>query len=248
MKNIFLLTLPVIILACEKEKNSEEIPYDFRIIRTYASTDQYDSTIYYYSSDNQLIEYRDYLLDRMHTYKASYETDRISIICESDQILFGDMEYFFSAGYRIDSIYQQLISDSLVLWYRFNYEENKIISAERRNTIPEKKYFYEYDGNNHVKDSVIIIPFATGHYTIVSYTYSDTLKPDYMVDESGLFEFPAKSNFLPREIITTDYIGGVPEIRCEKYSYQITDNEIEAQVSMNGSHEATLTYLLIQNE
>lgn len=249
MNKIFTGLIIILMAGCEKNTNNdtENIQYDFKVVRSYKSSDNFDSTIYYYSVDNKLIAYYDYIIDELHEYKVVYEADQIKINCESENISRGDKVFYISEGFRIDSIYHQAMSGSFILNYNFSYDNNKIISSERRNSIPELKYFYNYSEDMHVKDSIITIPYIDNHYKIIIYQYTDTLNPEYIFNECGLFEYPTKSDYLIRQTQTLDYYGGGVDIIYKKYSYDIKDKEIEIKISSNGIHEATIRYTLVEN-
>lgn len=248
MKRIFLFAMVVALISCEKESNKTEIDYDFKIIRSYRSVDHNDSTVYYYTNDKKLAAFEDFMYREMIMFKTAYETGKISVSCQTNMLLNGDLIYYTSQGGRVDSVFYQQLSPSFILWYKYNYSGNRLVSAERRNTLPEKEYLYLYNGDNHVKDSVNVIPIIPGHYTVISYTYTDTLKHEFMVDESGLYEFPSKSDYLPKEIVTKDYYDEEVATTTEKFSYTLEDNKVVAHVSVDGAHHATITWWKVEKD
>ncbi|MBN2611508.1 MAG: hypothetical protein JXB00_08125 [Bacteroidales bacterium] len=248
MKRAILFVIAIALIACEKENNKNEIIYDFKIIRSYKSADQNDSTVYYYTSGQKLVALENHMYNEMILFKAAYETGSISVTCQTGMLLYGNLIYYTGQNGLVDSVYYQQLSPLYILWYKYNYNGNRLVSAERRNALPEKEYIYLYHSDRHVKDSVNVIPLIPGHYTTISYTYTDTLKPDFMVDESGLFEFPSKSDYLTREIITRDYSDEEVATTTEKYSYTIEDNKLVMQVVLDGADHATVTWRKVEKD
>ncbi|MBN2486407.1 MAG: hypothetical protein JXB34_10580 [Bacteroidales bacterium] len=247
MKNLLLFTLAITLFACQKEETHNSFNYDFKIIRGLSSSERTDSNIFYYNNNQKLLAYDYYKLDKWHRFSVLYAPASITVKCESPNLLYADNVFYNSSGTQIDSAYYQLLSDSLVLHYSYIYEAGKLISCHRRNTLPQIDYFYWYNPSGHFKDSIVPVPYIDGNYTIKEYLYTDTLKPAYMVDESGLFEYPATSGYLPNTITTTHYIGGEPEIVLEQYHYTLGSNKITAVITENGATARRLVYERLVN-
>lgn len=248
MNKIFTALIIILLTAgCKKDKNNdtETIQYDYTVTKTHTSSETHDSTMYYYSNNNTLVAYADYIIDKRHEYNVGYEASQIKINCKSENIVFGNKLCYINDKFKIDSIHHQIISNSFVLYYNFKYDDdNKIISSERRNSVPELKHFYIYSNGMHIKDSIITIPYIDGHYKIIMYEYTDTINPGFPLNEYGLFEYPTKSNYLIRQTQTLDYSLGKADSSYNNYSYNIKDNELEINISNNGTHKTTTKYVL----
>ncbi|NJK87679.1 MAG: hypothetical protein HC906_18595 [Bacteroidales bacterium] len=244
MNKIPAILFLILIMGCEKNNQNGDngIKYDFKVIRSLKNGEYSDSTIFYYSSDKKLIAFLDCSSEQLS--KVSYETDSIIFSCEDPLNIFNSSEiYYLSDGFRIDSVSIQNLG-VFQMSYTFSYKNNKLVSSERRNSLPELKYYYLYEGDVHVKDSIVVIPFIDSHYKVISYEYFDTLKPDFMISDCGLFEYPALSDFLIKETITHDYYGGNIDTIQRQFTYTINEKKMEVQMTENGSDVVTTSYFL----
>ena len=94
--------------------------------------------------------------------------------------------------------------------------------------------FYEYESDNLVIDSTIDY-FISKTY-ITKYIYTDTLKPNFMINECGLFEYPSISNYLLKERKVNCYSNSISDTCSNtiEYLYEIKDSSIiETQVFYN---------------
>lgn len=248
MKYTLLIILVLFLASCEKyEKNEVVTNYDFKIIRDhkidYIIAAFQDSSIYLYSSDYRLKKYEKYLNELYYSYNVTYESDRIIHV---------DGTYYLSDGDRIDSLRVQN-SESVKIGYVYEYVDDKLVYEEHFHPDYHSMTYYKYKNGIHVKDSIIRLANREC-VTVITYDYTDTLKPFFMIDESGLFEYPQKSENLVREEnvynIYVNSVSGDPPISVfsQKFNYDITDNRIVQTSVLNDTIIETITYLFIEKE
>ncbi|MFZ5942251.1 MAG: hypothetical protein ACOYXB_16920 [Bacteroidota bacterium] len=202
--------LPMVLFllnGCEKE--TVEFTYDHKITRSYRINEYFgDSLIYYYDSGNKLLKVdRYYTSDYLAEYYITYGENWINN---------------WNGFFRLDSAARIYLIENYGSLLRFTYDSGKIVySRQTISGYTVQENFFEYLDDNIIKDSTLI--YQDNYQpavTVYHYTYTDTLKPDYMVDYSGLFEMPESSKNLIRE-------ASSPENNIlYRYYYDIMDNQI----------------------
>ena len=209
MKKLFLPLLVLVVFACEK-KNDTPFDYAFKITRSqYVNDNFWDSLAYYYDADHKLLRVdKCYDLLSYDEYYVTYSVDKI----ES-----WDGTYYFNDEGQIEQLTH--VGD-LTKYY---YEDNLLISKQRSvNGFVAEEYFYTYENSDMIRDSTVFHHEDTpeNFITVYNYTYTDTLKPDFMVDYSGLFEFPFKSEYLTKTAESPEH--GILYL----YTYDISEDKI----------------------
>ncbi|MCJ7447168.1 MAG: hypothetical protein MUO72_05730 [Bacteroidales bacterium] len=208
MKKILILGLLLTIFACEKK--SPDFEYSFRISRSsYLNNTWEDSLIYYYSNESKLLRVDKYYGPSIFTeYYVTYG---------SDNITSWNGIYYFDINHRIIK--------STNLPNRIDYTYNgDLITYQKQSFydfVTEENYF-NYENSNLVKDSTVIHHQNDPNINVTVYnrTYTDTLSPEFLVDYSGLLEFPLKSKFFIRTAESVEH-GFL-----YKYTYELYDNEV----------------------
>ncbi len=206
--SILLLT---VLLSCEKEVPIDPFVYDHSITIGVGGHTNFmqESDKYYYDENKRLLK-------DAQIYNSEYSSES-PVTYDGVNIIRSRGTYTVGAnGYVSEYSYDALHSTT------YFYQGDKMISSSENiadQTAVFNLYFYEND--NLIQDSITVIqngglPLPTAR----KYIYTDTLRPEFMIDRSGLYEFPVKSKYLPKEIID-DY----SKLKY-RYDYEITDNQI----------------------
>lgn len=207
------LLIPIIILtvfACEKKNNNPVFDYAYKITRSFYINDNFeDSLVYYYNTDNKLL--------RVDKCYAPFSCSEHYVTYSEDEIGSWNGTYHFNNEGRID--YYINVADVT----DFYYEDNLLVSQQRRvNNFIAEENFFTYENSDMIKDLTVFHheDDPENYITEYNYTYTDTLKPDFMVDYSGLFEFPSKSKYLTKTAEAPEH--GILYL----YAYKISQNKI----------------------
>ncbi len=219
--------LPLILLAlfaCEDDPI--ELPYSYKISWEFYTNDTFqDGAVYYYSEEDKLL--------RVDKYYGSVAYSPSEVIYQANYIDCSGGRYFLDPQSRVAAI---ATGGSLM---EMEYDAEQLISKRWTiNGLLHQENFYQYEDGNVVKDSIVIYEQSGGPaVTVHSYEYADTLAPAFMVDYSGLKEFPRKSKHLMKESTAPGTVY--------QYSYDIKETEltqvIELFDTVNGALILTMT-------
>ena len=236
-KNILLpLLFVAVFFSCKKEQAPPpEFKYNYSINKNMYMDSEIlvDSLTYFYNSDDVLLKVGRCSSGALCTeYVVSYYPDHIDN---------WNGDYYFDEEYRVT-----VINNSGQIT-EFEYEEDKRVYEKLiiENIIIQEA-FYEYQNDNLFKDSVVMYENDGHAYSTVSqYLYTDTLRPFYMVDYSGLHEIPPYSNYLVKEVVSESYTDSIKQDNYSvyKYHYDIEERKTSQHIDFfdkNGSKDKSL--------
>jgi hypothetical protein len=208
MRKILILLILLTLSACEKR--STDFEYSFKISRSsYIDNNWEDSLIYYYSNDRKLL--------RVDKFYGPSVFTKYNVTYSSDNIASWDGIYYFDNNQRI------IKSTNLPNLTDYTYDGDLITYQKHSfyDFVTEERYFI-YENSSLVKDSTVIHHQNDPNINVTVYnrTYTDTLNSEFLVDYSGLFEFPLKSKYLVKTAESVEH-GFL-----YKYSYELSDNEV----------------------
>jgi hypothetical protein len=223
MKEIsFFLFSALLLAACENTDDSNSIiVIDSKVDFTITYSDGTDSMKFYYNTDKKLIKVDWY------DSSDSYTTD--SLIYRTKLIEKRNVTYYLDDSGNI-ILFKS--NDGLRIEYRYN-EGFVVYQKSIYNGDVTQEIYFIYENSVRIKDSVIDYSDGNQQSVIVNeYIYTDTLTPDFLVDESGFFEFRNISKYLIREAPSYSYLNGIKkddDIEF-KFQYEISDSSLNETV------------------
>jgi hypothetical protein len=216
---LFLVVIfGIVFFSCDFIDKETNYHHKINITRLFCDSTGNDTFDFYYDEQNKLI---------MHEWSVigSGNFNKLEVQYDGNTIKRGEYYYTLDSQNRVIRIVHH--EDE------WNYEfDGNLLIRKTFNGSGDGDYvvFYQYKNERLVSDSTI----QKNYTSITKHHFTETLRPDFMVDETcGLYELKPDSKYLEEWSTTRLYFNGVASITVDSTSctYQIANNRVECNVS-----------------